>query len=90
MLYLTQVKRKLHPFSRRQLSGTVKKYLKELNLKAEWAGLGFSFLRFGCMVDSVTLRSNLRKSWLVLGEATHLMVARKQARGGEGTNKRNP
>lgn len=42
------------------------------------------------MVDSVTLRSNLRKSWLVLGEATHLMVARKQARRGEGTNKRNP
>lgn len=35
MHYLTQAKRKLHSFSLRQLSGTVIKYLKELNLKAE-------------------------------------------------------
>lgn len=47
MLYLTQVKRKLHPFSRRQLSGTVTKYLKELNLKAEGLVWDFRFWGLG-------------------------------------------
>lgn len=47
MLYLTQVKRKLHPFSGRQLSGTVTKYLKELNLKAEGLVWDFRFWGLG-------------------------------------------
>lgn len=78
-------------FTHSLLGSFLPKKTPETTQPKRWrAGLEFSFSRFGCMVGSVTLGSNLGKSWHVLGEATHLMVARKQAREGEETNKGNP